>query len=598
LIAVFLAISLPVSAAVVFRSAIPFGSASSWSSATGGDPNATQGVWLNSNDGLLYYHTATGSDLPLASPTCIAIAQFTGVEDSVFVSFTGLTATPIIFASDPIVTDAAGLAGSAPVISVNSPTTIGATVATSAHFTGFVTIYASNPPASLVNTAFGPGPSKIFYSLDDTLTPWPGTGWPTLAAINGTSAPFYNRAGRHGQAVTIPGTTGYYMRADPGYPAPASGTGWVWMAWVYAQSISGNQYVIDQEGLDLSSTQINGVRIYIDNTGAVNASIGASGSWAFTMTSTRTIGAYAWHHVAIAWDGTNAYLYVDGALDQTTPYALAPQSSATSPIAFGAQFGVGAGTSVLNGSIDEIKFYTYSVASGLGFILQEPWNAFRQVVYADLKTAGHITNSVAGDNSMNSPTRASTNILRAWVNSFITNARANLPVQQYVYTLNSAYPINGVILPAGVGVNSTYINLRDGITTGTCGVIAETLWGVFEGLGYMAHTYDTINNNDWNYDNSHVLNEVWITDVQKYFIQDATYNHNGIQVAGAVSPGTYNRITDIPYYSGVGPSLPWGNDGYNYNSDVRFPVPSLATYEAYFKNFVNIVPAWHGAAGE
>lgn len=38
-----------VAGAAAFRSAIPFGSASSWSAATGGDPNATQGLWFNSN---------------------------------------------------------------------------------------------------------------------------------------------------------------------------------------------------------------------------------------------------------------------------------------------------------------------------------------------------------------------------------------------------------------------------------------------------------------------------------------------------------------------------------------------------------------------
>jgi hypothetical protein len=42
-------------AVAAFRSAIPFGTASSWSSAVQGDPNATQGVWFDSN-GHGYVH--------------------------------------------------------------------------------------------------------------------------------------------------------------------------------------------------------------------------------------------------------------------------------------------------------------------------------------------------------------------------------------------------------------------------------------------------------------------------------------------------------------------------------------------------------------
>jgi hypothetical protein len=58
-LAVALAIGVPVGAAVAFRSAIPFGTAGSWSSAVGSDPNAVRGPWFNTAESSLV-HTNTG----------------------------------------------------------------------------------------------------------------------------------------------------------------------------------------------------------------------------------------------------------------------------------------------------------------------------------------------------------------------------------------------------------------------------------------------------------------------------------------------------------------------------------------------------------
>lgn len=145
-LALLLFVGGSVGATVVFRSAIPFGSASSWSSATGGDPAATQGLWVLNSDGKPYAHTTTGQDYPvgLARPMPIAVATFDGLEDSVTVTYSGLNSTsPKLLLGAPIMLDTAGNNGSGPAIGIlGNPTQTSCVVGTSGRFTGQVYVYA------------------------------------------------------------------------------------------------------------------------------------------------------------------------------------------------------------------------------------------------------------------------------------------------------------------------------------------------------------------------------------------------------------------------------------------------------------------------
>ncbi len=70
-----------VAAATTFRSAIPFGTASSWSSATGSDPNAARGLWYN-NNGNAIAHAANGSEYQL-DERCFSPKAYGAVGDNV-----------------------------------------------------------------------------------------------------------------------------------------------------------------------------------------------------------------------------------------------------------------------------------------------------------------------------------------------------------------------------------------------------------------------------------------------------------------------------------------------------------------------------------
>lgn len=73
-----------VAAAVTYRSAIPFGTASSWSNAVGNDPSATQGLWYN-NAGHAFARTNNGTDWQIDTQNFNILAYGadpTGVSDS------------------------------------------------------------------------------------------------------------------------------------------------------------------------------------------------------------------------------------------------------------------------------------------------------------------------------------------------------------------------------------------------------------------------------------------------------------------------------------------------------------------------------------
>jgi hypothetical protein len=69
--------------------------------------------------------------------TATATATFTGAEDTVAVTYAGITSNPPKVFDGAVVTDS----GPAPIISITgAPTNTGCTVATSARFTGTVNL--------------------------------------------------------------------------------------------------------------------------------------------------------------------------------------------------------------------------------------------------------------------------------------------------------------------------------------------------------------------------------------------------------------------------------------------------------------------------
>gem|GEM_PF-6735437 len=169
-------------------------------------------------------------------------------------------------------------------------------------------------------------------------------------------------------------------------------------------------------------------------------------------------------------------------------------------------------------------------------------------------------------------------------------------------------PILDYIYPAYGGdaqpSNSLYLRLDEPVSspsavTGYCGASALTLWAVYRAFGYEVRKTDwvggSINSQDFHYDMSHVLTDVFMRDYQKYVMQDSTYNISGvITMSNTIIPNSVLELALVfsdPQYS---PSV-FSDGGYNYNAN---PIKAWSVtypgvdYRAYFHMPASVVHAY------
>lgn len=59
---------------------------------------------------------------------------------------------------------------------------------------------------------------------------------------------------------------------------------------------------------------------------------------------------------------------------------------------------------------------------------------------------------------------------------------------------------------------------------GLCGLLSAQQLAVFRSFGYDANTISSIEDNPDNYDDSHVMTQVYLTDLGRFIVQDSTFN--------------------------------------------------------------------------
>ncbi len=448
---------------------------------------------------------------------------------------------------------------------------------------------------------------------------------PSLRSLTG-AGPSFQTFGRaySGVVVSDPAksfnTNGYAIYAKPGYQDNGSGYGFAWMTFVWLDQLNDRQAILWHEGMDSQTgAYVAAFSLSVMPDGRVVLAIGRDAQWRTSITSTRTIGIKSWHHVAFAWDTQRIRLLIDGIEDGQTwwPYAL--EESAVVPIMIGSYYYSGNPKWVLNGAVDELKLVQFPVtssnASSFAFVLQEQALLFRKIVLDDMKAAGVIGRN--DDNRFRSPTLEATSLLRAWVNSFFTRDRICLRLGSYDRKQDTVFPVSGNVTtdgsltslssmcndacsrcsaPATNSVyNSSYLNLRDGVVTGYCGLAAATLWGVYQAFGYPARVLDYVNDMDVRYSDSHSTTEVYTVEAQKFVMQDPTYNISGLQsgYSNLCGGSSYCAVPDLPAFAQpLLSSLPFGDGGYQFNADPIWPTPSPSVFFSYFKTPVFIVPAY------
>jgi hypothetical protein len=171
----------------------------------------------------------------------------------------------------------------------------------------------------------------------------------TLSLTNITWA-----TGKYGNGLGFNGTTSSSQTADANsLDLPASGT---IETWVKLNAINTWHGLIGKGNANDNTThnyalEING------STNQAECSIG-DGAAAIFADSTTVLTTGTFYHLACVWDGTNLKVYVNGALEHSTPQSITPAVN-TSPLYIG-QFG--GGFDFLNGTMDDARIYNRALS--------------------------------------------------------------------------------------------------------------------------------------------------------------------------------------------------------------------------------------------
>ncbi|MFZ5391908.1 MAG: DUF2341 domain-containing protein [Patescibacteria group bacterium] len=166
-----------------------------------------------------------------------------------------------------------------------------------------------------------------------------GSGNSNHGTPTGTSV----TSGISGKARSFNGSNDYISIPNPSSGLTSGGTKTI-SAWIKTSSTRGvifNSY----DGT-------NGYQIYVDTSG--NLTLYSNGGGVLVTSS--KVNDNLWHHVAAVWDGTNAYIYLDGV--QKISGARTITTNVTSQVQIGVQCNGSCPTSAdyyFNGYIDEVK---------------------------------------------------------------------------------------------------------------------------------------------------------------------------------------------------------------------------------------------------
>ena len=418
----------------------------------------------------------------------------------------------------------------------------------------------------------------------------------------------YRRGGMLNQAVVVNSSNrGYLIQSST---SPYQGA-FVWMAFVWTNGFNSSaQTILWNEGANPLGYYVAGFSIAILPDGRLAVSVGDGPSWAYYLRSRHHVGIQSWHHVALAWDTQKWMLYLNGFLEDSVASADPPEWA--TKLTLGSFYYGGSGRYILDGALDEVKLISLTTTSVEDVLQHEFGMAFRHQVLSDLATRfdpriprDPYLPSLPDLDRFNSATFDSTSVLRAAINSLFTNDRGSLPVDplsvrsegflNYVYPAwgGDAQPSNSLYLRLEEPPNSPYAVI------GHCGTAALTLWAVYRAFGYEVRYTDWVggssNSQDFYYDTSHVLTDVFMRDYHRYVMQDSTYNISGVVTMGGAL--ILNSVLDLALVfsdARYSPSV-FSDGGYNYNVNpikgwsVTYPG---VDYRAYFHMPASVVPAY------
>ncbi|MCW2959913.1 MAG: hypothetical protein JWM90_300 [Thermoleophilia bacterium] len=236
----------------------------------------------------------------------------------------------------------------------------------SAGATNPTTITSSTPHFSFLNSTGGVATlerTQVLSSpLDDVVALWhldSATGITTDSSGNGRTLTGFNGPTTTGgpssafnQATHLNGTSQYY--STPSNAALNLTSNFTLETWFRATTVSGSASptIVGRQN---NATTATNYEIYFDSASKdifFSFSKGNGATWMDTNTPGAALLDGAWHHVAGSYDGTNARLYVDGVLKDTTAFTGLVDTPAQ-PITIGRDNT--ASTMYFKGDVDDVR---------------------------------------------------------------------------------------------------------------------------------------------------------------------------------------------------------------------------------------------------
>lgn len=188
---------------------------------------------------------------------------------------------------------------------------------------------------------------------------------------NGTlvNSPTTGSSGKLKEVITFNGTDQYI---NSGVKASTSGT---IITWFNVGTMGVDALIIGQKGVT------NG-RSYVSYNPTFKISGGVGDQNYLTIYGTTTVTAGVWYHVAITWNGSNVYLYCNGAQEYTGAQVGAVETN--NNFFFGGMNNNGVMNNSINGTLDESKIYNRALSASE--VLQDYNSTKRTYIQAQNQT--------------------------------------------------------------------------------------------------------------------------------------------------------------------------------------------------------------------
>jgi len=98
-------------------------------------------------------------------------------------------------------------------------------------------------------------------------------------------------------------------------------------------------------------------------------------------------------------------------------------------------------------------------------------------------------------------------------------------IRDYVYQLQQGAQHQGKpVIKGSATPLEIHIALKDATHSALCGGLSKLLWGIYKAFGYRTTRYSYIDNTFCCYSESHAVVDVAIPDLNRYIVQDPTFN--------------------------------------------------------------------------